>query len=112
MDRPENYQTTRKFSSYPDYPETFRTIRTLSRLSRKFPECPETFQAVRKLSILSGNFPDHPETWQCNFQGNAQKLSGRAKTFRTAMPRWFLGLWVKVYDKDDNTDYKDKDDID
>ena len=92
------FQTIRKVSrssgKFPDHSESFETIQKLSRSSGKFPDYPETFQAIHKLSKLSRNFPDHPETSQCNFKGYAQKLSGRAKTFWMAMPRWFLCLWI------------------
>ena len=92
-DCPETFQTVRKLSklsgNFPDCPETFQTVRKLSRLSRNFPDCPETFQTVRKLSRQSGNFPDSCSVlnwFKGQFCLNAQKLSGRAKTFRLAMP--------------------------
>ena len=92
----ETFQIIRKLPKlsghFPDYLETFQFTRKLSRTSGNFPDYLETFQTIWKLSRLSGNFPDHPETPQCNFKGCAQKLSGRAKTFWMAMPRWFLGL--------------------
>ena len=63
--------------------ESFRTISKLSRLSRNFPGYPETFWP-------SGKYSDYPNTFRtirkfsrrCNFKDYAQKLSGRAKTFR------------------------------
>ena len=105
---PENIGTIRKLSrlseNFPGYPETFRTIRkisglsvNLSRLSGNFPDHSENIQTIRKLSRPSwqfGNFPDGLETSQCNFKGYAQKLSGRAKTFRMAMPRCHDGFWA------------------
>ena len=63
----------------------FQTIWKLSRLSRNFPDRSETFQTIRKLSRPS-------VTSQCNFKGYMQKLSGRAKTFRMAMPRCPYGF--------------------
>merc|ERR1712155_114651 len=103
-DHPETFQSIRKISrlsgNFPDYSETFQVIRKLPRPSRHFLDYPETLQNIGKLSRLSGNFPDHPETFRpsgnfpdhpetsnCNSKGCAQKLSGRAKTFRMAMPR-------------------------
>jgi len=105
-DCPETFQTARKLSrKFPDCPKTFQTVRKLSKLSGNFPDCPETFQTVRTLSRLSGNFPDCPETFQTIwklsrqltwFKGQfciyAQKLSGRAKTFRDAMHPRILGF--------------------
>ena len=99
---------------FPGYPEIFKIILKLPRLSGlsgNFPDCPdypETSQIIRKLSRFSGNFPDHPETFQTiqklsrpseNFPLQFQGL--RAKTFRmrknfpdgnATMPRWFLCL--------------------
>ena len=93
----ENIQPIQKISSlsgnFPAYPETFQAIQKLSRSSRKYPAYPENFQTIRKKSRLSGNFPKGPETSQCNFKGYAQKLSGRAKTFRMAMPPCHPGFW-------------------
>ena len=77
---------------YSDYPETFQAIQKLSRLYRNFLDHLENIQTIRKLSGPSGNFPDGLETSQCNFKGYAQKLSGRAKTFRMAMPRCHDGF--------------------
>ena len=104
-DSPKIFPAIRKLSGlsrkYPDYPESFQAIRKFSRLSGNFPGYPETFQVIQKLSRLSGNFPDHPETFQAiwkipsaisSIKGNAQKLSGRAKTFRMAMPRCHDGF--------------------
>merc|ERR1711873_300834 len=94
----ENIQLIQKISSlsgnFPAYPETFQAIRKLSRLSRNFPDHPENIQTIRKKYRLSGNFPKGPETSQCNFKGYAQKLSGRAKTFRMAMPPCHPGFWT------------------
>ena len=94
---PENIQPIRKLSSlsgnFSGYPETFQAIQKLSRSSGKYPAYPENFQTIRKKSRLSGNFPKGPETSQCNFKGYAQKLSGRAKTFRMAMPPCHPGFW-------------------
>ena len=95
---PENIQPIRKLSSlsgnFSGYPETFQAIQKLSRSSGKYPAYPENFQTIRKKSRLSGNFSKGPETSQCNFKGYAQKLSGRAKTFRMAMPRCHDGFWA------------------
>ena len=97
---PENIQPIRKLSSlsgnFSGYPETFQAIQKLSRSSGKYPAYPENFQTIRKKSRLSGNFPKGPETSQCNFKGYAQKLSGRAKTFRMAMPPCHPGFWDSV----------------
>ena len=94
---------------FPYCPETIQTVRKPFRLSGNFPDCPETFQTLQnffqtdqKPSKLSENFQDCPEAFQtvqklhrlmlcfdlilgpiCIY---AQKLSGRAKTFRLAMP--------------------------
>ena len=63
---PESFQTVRTLSTlsrkFPDYSETFRTNWKLSRTSGNFPNLLETFQTVWKLSRLSGNFPDCLET--------------------------------------------------
>ena len=89
-DHPETIQPIWKLSrlsgNFPDYPETFRTIRKILGLSEDFLDHPENIRTIRRLSGPSGNFPDNMETSQCNFKGYAQKLSGRAKTFRVAMP--------------------------
>ena len=77
----------------PDHSDTFQTTQKLSRSSGKYPAYPGNFQTIRKKSRLSGNFPKGPETSQCNFKGYAQKLSGRAKTFRMAMPPCHPGFW-------------------
>ena len=99
---PETFQIIRKISSlsgkYPTYLETFQPIQKLSRLSRNFPGYPEIFWIIWKISSLSRNFqsrnfPKGPETPHCNFRGYAQKLSGRAKTFRMAMPPCHPGFW-------------------
>ena len=99
---PENIQPIRKLSSlsgnFSGYPETFQAIQKLSRSSGKYPAYPENFQTIRKKSRLSGNFPKGPETSQCNFKGYAQKLSGRAKTFRMAMPPCHPGFWDSAHD--------------
>ena len=91
------------FGNLPDYPETQQTIQALFRLSGNFTDHPETFQfipnffqVICKFSRLFGNLPDYPETSQCNFKGYAQKLSGRAKTFRMAMPRCHDGFWASA----------------
>ena len=79
------------------------------RLSRNFPDCPESFQTVWKVSGLSGKFPDSLANFQTvwkilthsivrasfysQFFLYAQKLSGRAKTFRLAMHTRIPGLW-------------------
>ena len=76
--------------------KTFWTIRKIFRLSGNFPGYLETFWTIRKISRLSGNFPKGPETSQCNFKGYAQKLSGRAKTFRMAMPPCHPGFWASA----------------
>ena len=98
---PENIQPIRKLSSlsgnFSGYPETFQAIQKLSRSSGKYPAYPENFQTIRKKSRLSGNFPKGPETSQCNFKGYAQKLSGRAKTFRMAMPPCHPGFWDSAF---------------
>ena len=88
--------------NFPDNPENIGTIQKLSRLSENFPGYPETFRTIQKISRLSGyfpetfrtigNFPDNLESSQCNFKGYTQKLSGRAKTFRMAMPRCHDGF--------------------
>ena len=99
-DHSDTFQTIGKLSrpsrNFPGYPETFQVIRKSSRLSRNFPDrpdYPENFQIIRKLSRLSFfDFYDHPETSQCNFKGYTQKLSGRAKNFRMAMPRCHDGF--------------------
>ena len=94
---PETFQAIQKLfrssGKYPAYPENIQPIWKTSSLSRKYPAYPETFQTIRKKSRLSGNFPKGPETSQCNFKGYAQKLSGRAKTFRMAMPPCHPGFW-------------------
>ena len=94
---PEIFWIIRKICSLSGnvsgYPETFQIIRKISSLSGKYPAYPENFQTIRKKSRLSGNFPKGPETSQCNFKGYAQKLSGRAKTFRMAMPPCHPGFW-------------------
>ena len=86
----ETIQAIRKLSTlsrnFPRCPEIFRIIRKISSLSGNFPGYPEIFRIIRKISSLSGNYLKGPETSQCNFKGYAQKLSGRAKTFRVAMP--------------------------
>ena len=87
---------SRLSGNFPDHPNTFKTIRRLSRLSGNLLAFPETFQIIRKLSGPSGNFPDGLETSQCNFKGYAQKLSGRAKTFRMAMPPCHPGFWASA----------------
>ena len=74
--------------------KTFRIIQKISSLSRNFPGYPETFWTIQKIFTLSGNFPKGPETSHCNFRGYAQKLSGRAKTFRMAMPPCHPGFWA------------------
>ena len=82
-------------------------VQKLSRLSRNFRDLLETFKIVQnlsrwKLSRLSTNLSDFPKIFQtilklsrlmlCSdlilsqFCRYAQKLSGRAKTFRLAMP--------------------------
>ena len=110
------FRLSRNFSDHQDrkvstlsknFPGCPKTIQKISRLSGnftgyqqlsgpsgKYPDYPKTFQAIRKLSGPSGNFPDGLETSQCNFKGYAQKLSGRAKTFRMAMPRCHDGFWA------------------
>ena len=96
LDQSENIQTIQKLSrlswNFPDHPENIRPIRKLSRLSGNFLDHPEDIQTIRKLSGTSANFPDGLETSQCNFKGYAQKLSGRAITFRMAMPRCHDGF--------------------
>ena len=102
----ETFQTVRKLSrlsgNFPHPPETFQSVWKLSRLSKNFPDCVETFQTLWKLSKLSGNFPNCPIYFQTvwkpsrlmlcfelilsQFCRYAQKLSRRAKTFRSAMP--------------------------
>ena len=99
------------FSDYPDtfsrltrhfqdHPETFKNIQThfqiiqtLSRLSKYI------FQIIRTLFRLSGNFPVHPDTLHIIWifciakypeilqpiMNLSQKLSGFAKTFRSAL---------------------------
>ena len=100
---PETFRTIRKISklsknfpgysgNFLDHPENIQTIRKLSRLFGNFLDHPEDIQTIRTLSGPSGNFPDGLETSQCNFKGYAQKLSGRAKTFRMAMPRCHDGF--------------------
>ena len=88
----ESFKTVWKVSrlsrNFPDCPGTFQTVQKLSRISGHFPDCPDTLQIVQKLSRLSRNIPDYPETYAM-FLGTmlyAQKLSGRAQTFRSAMP--------------------------
>ena len=89
---PKTFHTVWKFSSlsgnFQDRLESFQTVRKLFRQSGNFPDRPETFQTVQKLSIQSGNFLTHSIN-QASFNGQfciyAQKLSGRAKTFRSAM---------------------------
>ena len=117
----ETFQAIQKLNrpsgKYPDYTETFQAIQKLSRLSRNFSRYPEIFQIIRKISSLSGNFPGYPEifriirkisslsgnylkgpeTSQCNFKGYAQKLSGRAKTFRVAMPPCHPGFCASAW---------------
>ena len=95
---PETFRTIRKIlglsGDFPDHLENIRTIRRLSGPSGKYPDYPENIQTIRKLSGPLRNFPDGLETSQCNFKGYAQKLSGRAKTFRMAMPRCHDGFWA------------------
>ena len=89
---------SRLSGNLPDYLETFRTVRKFSGSSGKYPAYPENFQTIRKKSTLSGNFSKGPETSQCNFKGYAQILSGRAKTFRMAMPPCHPGFWASEFD--------------
>ena len=112
--RPETFKTvchlSRLSGILPDCPETFQTVWYISRLSGHFPCGPKIFHTVIKLSKLSGNFPiclgtlqtiwhiprlsrnlpDCPKTFQTYTMFDlifryAQKLSGRGKTFRSAM---------------------------
>ena len=76
--------------NFSDHLENIQPIRKLSRLSRNFADHPA-------ISRLSGSFPDGPETSQCNFKGYAQKLSGRAKTFRVAMPPCHPGFCASAW---------------
>ena len=89
-DHQKNIKSIRKLSrlskNLTDHPENIQIIQKLSSLSGNFPGYPEIFRIIRKISSLSGNYLKGPETSQCNFKGYAQKLSGRAKTFRVAMP--------------------------
>ena len=48
---------------FPDFPESFQTVQTVSRLSGKFPDCLESFKTVWTVSRLSGHFPDCPDTF-------------------------------------------------
>ena len=97
------WKFSRLSGNFPDYLETFQNIWKLSRLSKNFPDYPETFQSVRKtfqtfrkLSRQSGNFLTY-STVHASFNGHffiyAQKLSGRAKTFRSAMLTRWRGFW-------------------
>ena len=98
---------TRWPGNFPDDPKTFQRMWKLLRwpgfffrLSGNFLDHLETFHIMWKLSRSSGNFSDHLKTFQtigktlkafsrndCHavegwFYSNAQKHSGRAKTFR------------------------------
>ena len=72
-----------QFSSFPDHLDTFQILRQLCRPSRNFPDHLNIFQTTQKLSGPSRHFPDPPEAFQTvwkfavQFQGYAQKLSGR-----------------------------------
>ena len=76
--------TTEVSQRFP-YNQANTIVWKFSRLSGNFPDCPETFQTFWKLS--------RQLTW---FKGQfciyAQKLSGRAKTFRDAMHPRILGF--------------------
>ena len=123
-DWPESFQTVLKFSrlsgNFPDYPETFQNIWKRSKLSRNFPDYLETFQTIRKLLRVPGNFPGCLETFQTFRKLNRQsgkflthstaqasfndqfciyeqKLSGRAKTFRSAMQTHRRGFWDSAF---------------
>ena len=95
-DHPHTFQTIQRLfrpsRNFSVYPEIFHAIRTLSKLLGSLPDDTEASQTVRTLSRLSGNFPDQVKASQCNFKCNAQKLSGRVKTFWTAMPRCHDGF--------------------
>ena len=104
LDRTETFQIIhtlfRLSGHFQDHPETFKIIQThfqiiqtLFRLSRYI------FQIIRTLFRLSGNFPVHPDTLHIIWifciakypeilqpiMNLSQKLSGFAKTFRSAL---------------------------
>ena len=89
-DHQKNIKSIRKLSrlskNLTDHPENIQIIQKLSSLSGNFPGYLEIFRIIWKISSLSGNYLKGPETSQCNFNGYAQTLAGRAKTFRVAMP--------------------------
>ena len=97
---PETFQTVQKLSklsgNFSDCPETFWTIQNFPDYSETFKSVRKTFQTFRKLSRQCGNFLTH-STVQASFNGQfcmyAQKLSGRAKTFRSAMQTRRRGFW-------------------
>ena len=106
----ETFQAVWKFSrlngNFPDWLETFQPVWKLSSLSGNFPDSPETFQTLQKLSRLYKIFQmvwnilklihsyvDVLALFYGQFCKYAQKLSGRAKTFRSAMPTRRRGFW-------------------
>ena len=71
-----SFQIIWKPGNFQGYPDTFKTIRKISRLSRIFPGYTKTFQTIQKISRLTGNFPGYPEIFQANW-----KLSRLSENF-------------------------------
>ena len=87
---------------FPDCSKTFKMVWKVSGQSRNFLHCPETFHIIKKMfyiiwKLSSEKFPECPETFHTVFCGTfckyAQKLSGRAKNFWSAMSICRQGFW-------------------
>ena len=89
------FRSSRLFLEYPDtffrfsghflhHLETFQFILTLFRSSGNFPVHPDTLHIIWIFCIVSGHFPKYPEIPQ-QIISLLQKLSGFAKTFRSAL---------------------------
>ena len=100
---PENWQSSGKSRQFWNHLENWQS----SGKSGQFWNHPENWQSSGK---KSGQFWNHPENWKSSgkirivlkvlrqfkrfFRLYAQKLSGRAKTFRVAMLPCYPGFWA------------------
>ena len=102
---PKSDRSTKRIQ---DHLENSQNIRRLSRPSRSFPSHKKLSRSTRNFLNSTesfrpcGDFLNGPETFQCNIKvtrknfPEVQKLSRSAKTFRLALPTWFLGLCRSV----------------
>ena len=96
------FRSSRLFLEYPDtffilsghflhHLETFQFIPTLFRSSWNFPVHLYTLYIIWIFCIVSGHFPKYPEILQ-PIMSFLQKLSGFAKTFRSALLTCWRGF--------------------